>query len=45
MNSENGRQRAVEKFGWNDHVDRLVETFEKVVSGRAETGTARVTAP
>ncbi|NQV56294.1 MAG: glycosyltransferase, partial [Rhodospirillales bacterium] len=29
-NSVAGRDRALEKFGWDDHVDRLVETFEKV---------------
>ena len=43
-NSENGRQRALEKFGWNDHVDRLVETFENVANGGAEPGAARVPA-
>jgi glycosyltransferase involved in cell wall biosynthesis len=32
---EIGRQRALEKFGWDDHVDRLVETMEKMVRGKA----------
>jgi glycosyltransferase involved in cell wall biosynthesis len=41
-NSENGRQRAVEKFGWNDHVDRLVETFETVANRGAGSKAARV---
>jgi glycosyltransferase involved in cell wall biosynthesis len=40
-NSEQGRLRALEKFGWNDHVDRLVETFENVANGRAEPGAPR----
>jgi len=39
--SEQGRLRALEKFGWNNHVDRLVETFENVANGRADPGTAR----
>ena len=30
-----GRRRAVERFGWDDHVDRLVATFEAVAQGRA----------
>ena len=33
--SENGRARALRHFGWDDHVDRLVETFEAVAAGRA----------
>lgn len=33
--SENGRARAVQRFGWEDHVDRLVDTFEAVAAGRA----------
>jgi len=32
--SENGRARAVQRFGWDDHVDRLVDTFEAVAAGR-----------
>lgn len=32
---ENGRARAIARFGWEDHVDRLVATFEAVASGRA----------
>ena len=34
---ESGRARAIARFGWEDHVDRLVETFEAVASGRAPT--------
>ena len=33
--SELGRHRAVELFGWDDHVDRLIENFEKVAKGTA----------
>ena len=33
--SENGRRRALERFGWDAHVDRLVDTFEAVATGRA----------
>ena len=32
-----GRARAVERFGWDDHVDRLVATFEAVAEGRTPT--------
>lgn len=32
--SENGRARAIERFGWEAHVDRLVATFEAVAAGR-----------
>jgi glycosyltransferase involved in cell wall biosynthesis len=32
--SENGRARALQRFGWEDHVDRLVDTFEAVAAGR-----------
>ena len=32
--SENGRARALARFGWEDHVDRLVDTFEAIASGR-----------
>jgi len=30
-----GRQRALEKFGWEDHVDRLIETMENMLSEQA----------
>jgi glycosyltransferase involved in cell wall biosynthesis len=30
-----GRERAVEKFGWEDHVDRLVETMETMAKNDA----------
>jgi glycosyltransferase involved in cell wall biosynthesis len=33
--SENGRARALRHFGWEDHVDRLIETFEAVAAGLA----------
>jgi glycosyltransferase involved in cell wall biosynthesis len=33
--SENGRARALQRFGWEDHVDRLVETFQAIAEGRA----------
>ena len=33
--AEAGRARAVSRFGWDDHVDRLVATFEAVAAGRA----------
>jgi glycosyltransferase involved in cell wall biosynthesis len=32
---EIGRARALRLFGWDDHVDRLVATFEAVAAGRA----------
>ncbi len=32
--SEAGRRRVVERFGWEDHVDRLVQTFESVLHGQ-----------
>ena len=32
--SEKGRKRVIERFGWEDHVDRLVETFAAVIEGR-----------
>ena len=32
---EIGRERALEKFGWEDHVDRLIETMEKVLNKQA----------
>jgi glycosyltransferase involved in cell wall biosynthesis len=32
---EIGRARAVQRFGWNDHVDRLIATFEAVARGQA----------
>ena len=35
--AESGRARAVERFGWDDHVDRLVATFDAVASGRVPT--------
>ncbi|MEE2759833.1 MAG: glycosyltransferase family 1 protein [Pseudomonadota bacterium] len=38
-NAKSGRQRAIEKFGWNDHVDRLVETFDTVARSSAGAGT------
>ena len=31
-----GRERALEKFGWEDHIDRLIETMEKMLRGQAE---------
>lgn len=31
--AESGRKRAVQRFGWNDHVDRLIATFEAVARG------------
>ncbi|MDP6645134.1 MAG: glycosyltransferase family 1 protein [Rhodospirillales bacterium] len=39
-NSNDGRQRALQNFGWSDHIDRLIETFEKVAHGGAKPGTA-----
>ena len=33
---EIGRARAVERFGWEDHVDRLVETMERMVNAPNE---------
>ena len=33
--SKIGRDRALEKFGWEDHVDRLIETMEKVLNKQA----------
>jgi glycosyltransferase involved in cell wall biosynthesis len=33
--AEIGRARAIERFGWDDHVDRLVSTFEAVAQGQA----------
>jgi len=33
--SKIGRERALEKFGWEDHVDRLIETMEKVLNKQA----------
>ena len=27
-----GRQRAKNLYSWNDHVDRLVQTFQKVIA-------------
>jgi glycosyltransferase involved in cell wall biosynthesis len=33
--AEVGRKRAVQRFGWNDHVDRLIGTFEAVARGEA----------
>ena len=33
--SKIGRERALEKFGWEDHVDRLIETMEKMMSNQA----------
>ena len=30
-----GRERALERFGWEDHVDRLIETMEKMLSKQA----------
>ena len=33
--SKIGRDRALEKFGWEDHVDRLIETMEKMMSKQA----------
>ncbi len=35
--SANGRARAVQRFGWEDHVDRLVDTFEAIATGRRPT--------
>jgi len=32
--STEGRDRAVSSYSWDDHVDRLVDTFEAVVAGR-----------
>jgi glycosyltransferase involved in cell wall biosynthesis len=33
--AEIGRKRAVQRFGWNDHVDRLIATFETIARGEA----------
>ena len=32
--SAEGRHRAVSRYSWEDHVDRLVDTFEAVASRR-----------
>jgi glycosyltransferase involved in cell wall biosynthesis len=37
--SENGRHRVIERFGWEDHVDRLVQTFESVLHGQRPAST------
>lgn len=31
--AERGRERALKLFGWDDHVDRLIATFEAVARG------------
>lgn len=32
---DQGRQRVLERYGWDDHVDRLIKTFETVANGAA----------
>ncbi len=29
--AEQGRDRVIKNFGWEDHVDRLVESFEQLI--------------
>jgi len=30
-----GRERALEKFCWDSHIDRLIEIMEKVINKQA----------